>query len=421
MRNFKKTVLILLVALMSASVFAVDFDFENPAYTSLNTPFTRTSARMNAMGGAGLAIFTNQDSLYINPASLGGKGLVFNTPSFSLTLYNIKNGYVDSGILDTIIEDPSAVSDQDFLMNNVVNGVIGMLSTAGRNKLATVDAGVGFKFGRFAFALDSQVNLNTYLPVGSGTTDIQIVPQVDIAATLGLGLRFMRDNAINFDVGISTQLNIRAFLNAVGFDSVMSAMNESGDIMSAFDSMPIAIGWALPLTVGVNVNFPFGFTISNVVSNINLINGGYNYVVQDSYNDFVDDPVDSILSPLQNDPVFTAKSDAIWSIGFGWHPEYSLDWLAKPTVAVDVVDLVGLFGDFSMTNFLARLKLGAELELLNFIELRAGLNGGYTSVGVGFNILIFHVEASYYWNEFGNVLGEKDVDALTLRFNLLWE
>ena len=90
-------------------------------------------------------------------------------------------------------------------------------------------------------------------------------------------------------------------------------------------------------------------------------------------------------------------------------------------MAVDVVDLVGLFGDFSMTNFLARLKLGAELELLNFIELRAGLNGGYTSVGVGFNILIFHVEASYYWNEFGNVLGEKDVDALTLRFNLLWE
>lgn len=425
----KKVLVTLLIVLVSAtSVFAVDFNYQDAAYLSaMGAPFTKTSARVAAMGGAGLAVFNNQDSLYLNPASLGGKGLVFNLPNAAFTLYNIKTGYVDSGIFDQLLDDPGKFTDTDFLMDNVLGGVLDMLGTAGRNRVATVDAGIGFKAGRFALGIDTQVNLNTYLPVGSGTTDIQLVPQVDVAATAGLGFRFFRDNAINFDVGVSAQLNIRAFMQAFDAQTLISAFTNSEDDSNILDSVlggqPVAIGWALPLSFGINVNFPFGFTISSTLSNVHLIKGGYNYVVQENYEAFTDDPLHAILSPFTEDTQFTVKSGMMLNLGFGWSPDLGgFEWIIDPTVAIDLVDINGLVKDWSTTNLLARVRAGVELQLFKAFELRAGLNGGYVSVGAGVNLFnVIHLEASYYWNEFGDVLGEKDVDALTIRMNIGWE
>ena len=207
----KKFAIVLIIALCTVgALFATDQekpeDFTPPTQDKydnvLSSTFTKTSARISAMGGAGLAVFNNQDSLYINPASLGAKGLVFNTPNVAVTLYNIKDAYVDTGLLENVIKDPNSITDMDYLTGELLPGVIGVLGASGNNKLATVDAGVGFKAGRFAFAVDSQVNLNTYVPFNGGTADLQVIPQVDVAATMGIGIRFMRDKAFNFDVGV---------------------------------------------------------------------------------------------------------------------------------------------------------------------------------------------------------------------------
>ncbi|MCI7805651.1 MAG: hypothetical protein MR563_00665, partial [Spirochaetales bacterium] len=84
--------------------------------------------------------------------------------------------------------------------------------------------------------------------------------------------------------------------------------------------------------------------------------------------------------------------------------------------------VVGLCQDFSGTNILAHMRAGLEVELFKLLELRAGLNGGYVSIGAGINVLnIIHLEASYYRLEFGEKLLDKPVDALTVRMNLFWE
>ena len=68
------------------------------------------------------------------------------------------------------------------------------------------------------------------------------------------------------------------------------------------------------------------------------------------------------------------------------------------------------------------MRAGLEVELFKLLELRAGLNGGYVSIGAGLNVLnIIHLEASYYRLEFGEKLLDKPVDALTVRMNLFWE
>lgn len=430
MKIMKKLLVLLIGLSICASLSAFDVADFDTTYSALNAPFTKTSARVNAMGGAGLAVFNNQDSLYMNPASLGEKGLVFNLPNFALTLYNIKEGYVDSGLIDTALDDPSKIMDMDYLLGSEGfvfgdNGLLSILSGFGRNKLATIDAGVGMKLGRFAFALDTQINLNTYLPYGDGVIDINIYPQVDVAATFGFGFRFFRDSAINFDVGVSAALQMRAFMEVTNASALMgdvgSSNSEGSDPLEIITGKPMYIGWAVPLTVGVNVNFPFGFTIANVVSNIHLINGGFNYI-QTSYDSAKDD-VFGTVSDVFGEELFTVKSPVNYSVGLGWAPNLGwFEWILDPTFAIDVVDVIGLVDDFSTTNFLMRLKAGVELQMFKTFELRAGLNGGYVSIGGGINLFnVIHCEVAYYWNEFGDVLGEKDVDALTIRFNIGWE
>ena len=390
-------------------------------YSALEAPFTKTSARVASMGGAGLAVFNNQDSLYMNPASLGEKGLVFNVPNFALTLYNIKDVYVDSGLSDALVKDFTKIMDVDYLTGDLLSSFIEVLTASGRNKLATIDAGIGTKLGRFAFALDSQVNLNTFNTYG--VSGLNVIPQVDVAATFGLGFRFFRDSAFNFDVGVSASLQVRAFMKAVDINTFSDAF-KSGSTEKSLEilgSNPVYIGWAVPLTVGININMPFGFTLANVVSNIHLINGGFNYIVTD-YNSIADDYTGAV-SDVFGESAFVRKSPVNYSIGLGWAPDLGwFEWILDPTIAVDVVDVIGLADEFNTIGFLSRLKAGIELQMFKVLELRAGLNGGYISVGAGVNLFnVIHCEVGYYWNEFGDVLGQKDVDALTIRFNIGWE
>ncbi len=422
MKNSRRTIVSVLLVVISCGALFATTTFNpvgDPVYSALNAPFTKTSARVSSMGGAGLAVFNNQDALYMNPASLGEKGLVFNLPNVSLTLYNIKDVYVDSGLSDALVDDPGKLTDQDFLTGDLLDSFVNTLTAGGRNRLATIDAGVGMKLGRFAFGLDSQINLNTYNTYG--VSALSVIPQVDVAATFGLGFRFFRDSAINLDVGVSAALQMRAFMEAVSIRTFADAFGEGSKPTDILGSHPVAIGWAVPLTVGVNINFPFGFTIANVVSNIHLINGGFNYVVTD-YNSLADDYMGA-FTDVFGESEFVMKSPVNYSVGLGWAPDLGwFEWILDPTIAIDVVDVIGLVDDFSTTNFLMRLKAGVELQMFKAFELRAGLNGGYVSIGGGINLFnVIHCEVAYYWNEFGDVLGEKDVDALTIRFNIGWE
>ena len=424
----KKLFVLFAVLLASCAIlFAADSPYNpstNKVYSALNEPFTKTSARLSAMGGAGVAVFSNQDALYINPASLGEKGFVFNVPDVSFTLYNF----------DALgIDDFDKVSSLDAILDTV-GGILGTLSSPGRNKLLTVDSGAGFKAGRFAFAIDAQVTLNTYNEGGGAfgdsndtesktTNGLNAIPQVDVAATAGFGFRFFRDSSVNFDVGFSASLRMRAFMEAVNANELLDSLaNDNFDSVFGSDEK-IIVGWAVPLTAAVNVNFPFGITIANVVSNIHLVNGGYNYKITGGYDEIKDDIMGTITDTFKGSEDFVAKSDPIWTLGFGWSRDFGgWNWIVRPTVAVDVVDVAGLVDDFNTEGILSRLRVGAELDFFKTFEIRAGLNAGYMSAGIGVNLFnVIHLEASYYWNEFGDRLGQKDVDALTIRMNIGWE
>jgi len=116
-----------------------------------------------------------------------------------------------------------------------------------------------------------------------------------------------------------------------------------------------------------------------------------------------------------------------WTIESPWRLDAGLTWkpnigsLIRPIIAVDVVDVMamsGKTGDDLTRAFFEQTRLGASVRLLSLLDVRYGLNKGYQSVGVGFDLLIFHIDAAYYTQEYGPYIGEKSIDALSLRFSL---
>ncbi|NBK24099.1 MAG: hypothetical protein EOM68_18960, partial [Spirochaetia bacterium] len=106
--------------------------------------------------------------------------------------------------------------------------------------------------------------------------------------------------------------------------------------------------------------------------------------------------------------------------GLTWAP--NIGSLIKPIIAIDVLDVMSLSGledDALVRGFYSQTRLGASVRLLSFLDVRYGINKGYQSVGVGLDLLIFHLDAAYYQLEYGNDLGDKPIDALSVRFSLL--
>ncbi len=408
----KKLLTILLLTIMVlSSVIAVDAidPKTQDAYRSLLSPYKKTSARIEAMGGAGLVGFSNQDALYINPASLGNKGVVLNTPNLAITLYNFQEIY-KAGIADEIFKNLNKVNDPDFLSGVAAELLNTNIFVKNRNALLGVDGGIGFKFGRFALAFDVQSKILTY-NTDRQTLSTVFIPTIDAVASTGLGLRFFRDSAVNFDVGVAARFNVRAFSQAINADKFIGADDPAAEIKAT----PMYVGFAIPIDVGVNLNLPLGFSFGTVLRNIN---GKFSVAANANYEDMM-----NAGTKLFSQKDFTFETPMQLDFGFAWNPYFGkVSTFINPSVVVDFVDLIPVFQNFSGESILRSIRAGVEVELLRTVELRAGINQGYYTIGAGFNLFnVLHLEASYYRQEFGKNLGDLPVDALTIRFNTFWE
>ena len=133
MKRFKKIIAItLLIAVSVSSVFAATaFTPEtDDAYKLVANPYRKTSARMLSMGGAGIALRSNQDALYVNPASLGEKGLVWNVPNIAITLYNARD-LIATGIIDN-------ASNIQNDIGKYAETVLGIFGKSGYNNIMTM-------------------------------------------------------------------------------------------------------------------------------------------------------------------------------------------------------------------------------------------------------------------------------------------
>lgn len=411
-------VALFMVAAPLLAVSAYDPD-SNVVYAQVAEPFVGTSVRAMGMGGAGLGVKGYHDSFLINPANLTKSGFKFTFPSVTVIAYSPK-AILESGAIEDFEEgtDDSMISGAQKFLATIKKGYGDVLTT---------DVSTTLTIGSFGLSLQAQERLMSY-KTGADMMSTNLIAQVTTAATAGLGFRIgIVPEKISIDLGLTAQAVYKAYYEAQSASSITDMMAEDDpDIEGTFiGSTPLIAGYALPISAGVNVNFPAGLTLSVAAKNFN---GNYKMTTYNSVNDWA---YEVLGDRLTDDADVTPSSSILedeWTIESDWRLDAGLTWvpdigsLVRPVLAVDVVDITsmgGLQGDDLKRAFFEQTRLGASVRLLSILDVRGGISQGYKSIGAGLDLLIFHIDAAYSIQEYGASIGDKPIDALSLRFSLL--
>lgn len=405
---------LVLIAVVSTFVFAE----EEPAvtYDDIDFSFSPTITWYDAMGQSGLALPERLDSFFTNPAAIQGKGFRLDSPSFSMTFYN----------LEKLVSDPEAVD----IFNKMIKGeasddektryAVKILDNlgSGHNIATKFDLGISARIGFVGFGANVQLKLHS-LNSGSNITSQTLIPELNLAQTIGFGYRILDTDVLSLSAGASVHGVFKTYFKGISggkLISVFSGGEDAGKTL-VWDT-PIMGGWALPFDLGVTLGL-FNDTLS-IAATANNINGIYHMKSYTGIGYMMNKEAPEDAPEKKDSVAFEVRTP--WSLNFGVAFAPKIGFF-KPVVTFDFIDMFELcksFGSeyFRASDILLHMNFGAEIGLTDFIQLRAGVNRGFVSVGTGIWLKFAQIDVSYGWQEFGKELGDKPVDALTIRFIL---
>ena len=405
---------LVLIAVVSTFVFAE----EEPAvtYDDIDFSFSPTITWYDAMGQSGLALPERLDSFFTNPAAIQGKGFRLDSPSFSMTFYN----------LEKLVSDPEAVD----IFNKMIKGeasddektryAVKILDNlgSGHNIATKFDLGISARIGFVGFGANVQLKLHS-LNSGSNITSQTLIPELNLAQTIGFGYRILDTDVLSLSAGASVHGVFKTYFKGISggkLISVFSGGEDAGKTL-VWDT-PIMGGWALPFDLGVTLGL-FNDTLS-IAATANNINGIYHMKSYTGIGYMMNKEAPEDAPEKKDSVAFEVRTP--WSLNFGVAFAPKIGFF-KPVVTFDFIDMFELcksFGSeyFRASDILLHMNFGAEIGLTDFIQLRAGVNRGFVSIGTGIWLKFAQIDVSYGWQEFGKELGDKPVDALTIRFIL---
>lgn len=403
----KKILTILIILQVSFTAFAVDTYFEK------NLSFY--SAKILSMGNTFVASANGLESFEYNPAGIAGeKSLTLIHGNFNLisNLVQLNDDLIKSyndaypGSNRTSIE----YGDLGFYLGTenrrkIIGALLNQTSTPYKDNefanglgysssLSLGYAGEGFGIGLLV-SMDSEV-----FGEELHTTELDSV----LTASLLLGYGMSIDlGIIGLDVGIGVRpmYKVRSTSKlAPVVDYLLEDTDSDADFIADLDYLTgVGIGFDLGakayfmgLSVGVALIDIFGTSIVYTKNTYeNIMNGKYlgSEVVEDEY-----------ITPT------TLKLGISINPGLG-----SFSKVFNPTISADYNVLFideGSVEDYAVAaSFWNSLSLGAEVELFSFIHLRAGLNQGYVTAGIGLDLFILEINLGVYSRELGEEVGDR--------------
>ena len=227
------------------------------------------------------------------------------------------------------------------------------------------------------------------IATGSTLLGAKLISQTQGNLTVGLAFPF-RLGPVAFSIGADA----RAFykLNsdpASGwpFNTIITdIVVNNKDPMETIENLDVLGGYGFAFDAGATIGLG-PFMIGAMVRDLGLEMNMERAKVGDVINSG-EIPMDGTVA-YQLKPIITA--------GLGFKLDLGL---IAPSAYVEADDPIALIGE-GFDSICGNLHAGAELRLLRFLALRAGLNQGYLSLGVGLNILFLKVDAALFTEEVG--------------------
>jgi hypothetical protein len=377
------TVCVLLIVIVLAPARADPVD---------EPPFQPVSPEVMAQGGAFVASARGYNALFYNPAGFARPGGSLTLASLSTWLY----GNPDR-LLEAVGGRSGSTPLSDFLNTEITSGGIGFGAAAG---IGYVGRGLGLGV---ALMMDSYLYGDTAM---DATGDITVT--LGFVAGLALPVRLL-GMKLNLGADFRPLVRVRAPVDYQTVFDVLDALQNGGDPLAALNGVSALHGFGIGLDLGAIAelgSFSLGLSVRDFLgtrfSYAQSTTGDILNALQSSGNFPNGEPVSGEFAIPMN-----------VSLGAAWHPDLGgLRAVFDPVIHADLQDVIGVIQDGRSPWTL--LHIGAEVELLSFLKLRAGLNQGYLTLGGGLKLLLLDINVALFTREAGKHLGDRPNSGLTI-------
>ncbi len=400
---------VLLVTLVTAILFATAGSLS--ANTVREAPVAVFDPVLMAQGDSSVASARGYRSLFINPAAFAlGQG--------SFTLLNLQ-GWIHSSPTQALESLQLFFGDGDIDDEATLTRVEKQLSSNGMGVGAA--GGIGYVGGGLGiglrFASDSYF-FGEQLPggiTGTSTSEISFVG--------GLGFPFQL-GPVQVAIGGSVRPFVRVrslFDNDASDAALQKFLGVPGEIEEDYRDITRSLnGYGFALDAGLLLQYR-GFTLG--LAGRHLGDTRLNYS-EHSLSEVRDSLSGGALPAEKSEgeagyiPVGQHIIPTRFDIGLMWAPR---PWdAARPQLHLELRDPMG-WADPSGTGkqpFLYRTHVGGELELMRFFSLRAGLNQGRPTGGLGLRLFFFDLNMALYGRELGKQQGDTSSAGAAIEFGI---
>lgn len=336
--------------------------------------------------------------------SQGMGGLITTTGNYSEALFGnpARHSAVDAwklSILDLTAETNTTflTTQSEFTQLRTASGA-GTISSAskliGKNEHAALQLLLGAYYdpnfiGDLGFAFGFYTRAHTNISINY-TTDLDTQTMVDLGPNLGASYKLLDGNLF---VGMNLRLLYRVSVD--GTINSLSFLTGSKLTLQNFGNQ----GMGFDGDIGGYYHLPFELTWTRMSVGLSI-----NNIFRSSYNTY---PM-ALLSGLGNRPI---NNDRL--INMGLRLDFPDHWIfAAPILAIEIQDIGDASKEMSIPK---RTHIGGEAKLSRVFALRAGLNQGYPTFGVGVDLPVVKLDFATYGEELAGNSGRREDRRLMFR------
>lgn len=378
-------------------------------------PFVPFSPEVLGQGGSFAAVAEGYNSFFTNPAGFALTENEGTFPSFTTWFHAKPDSILPMlATIDGDNEDETGKTEE-----TVVDLLEEELTTNGFGLGASI--GLGYIGNRFALGLS--YGTNNYFYGRSFPLGITGESTEELTFVAGYGQTF-RAGPVQIAAGADLRpfLRVHSFINSDTTAALITDFTgvdtgaEGGSVLDSIDSLN---GWGVGIDAGIIAKYR-DFSVG--IQGRDLFNTRLRYSLNTAQE--VVDAVQQGGLPASSRESINLGDYIIpmeLSFGLAYQPDLGeLSNIVDPELHMQLTD------PFKLTDqdrdrgrsFWTRLHFGTEVTLLNFFDLRMGLNQGYVTLGAGLDLLFLEAHFALFTRELGRYPGDRPTSGAALELAL---